>query len=177
MEAAAGPPVSAAVCTGSEGGSSHIRPMKIPTATSSTAAGLALSPTGLEVYAAGAGDDELAIFRRHRLPRELRFERALRHAGGDLAGLAVCAAAGLVGAVAAVVHGTDQVVVHLVCGRDLGVEGGEVRKWAQLPLEPGLIEKGLVRDPAQVTRGQDVSVRVAKGRFSARVTDEDQERS
>jgi len=28
-----------------------------------------------------------------------------------------------------------------------------------------------------VTRGQDVSVRVAKGRFSARVTDEDQERS
>jgi type IV pilus assembly protein PilM len=34
--------------------------------------------------------------------------------------------------------------------RLLTVEGGEVRKWAQLPLEPGLIEKGLVRDPAQV---------------------------
>ena len=40
-----------------------------------------------------------------------------------------------------------------------------------------LPEGPIVRDPAQVTRGQDVSVRVAKGRFSARVTDEDQERS
>lgn len=40
-----------------------------------------------------------------------------------------------------------------------------------------LPEGSIVRDPAQVDRGQDVSVRVAKGRFSARVTDADQDRS
>jgi Tfp pilus assembly PilM family ATPase len=34
--------------------------------------------------------------------------------------------------------------------RLLTVEGGEVQKWGQLSLDPGLIEKGLVRDPAQV---------------------------
>ncbi|KPK61095.1 MAG: hypothetical protein AMJ59_03870 [Gammaproteobacteria bacterium SG8_31] len=35
----------------------------------------------------------------------------------------------------------------------------------------------IVRDRSQVSVGQDVSVRVAVGRFSARVTDDDQERS
>ena len=34
--------------------------------------------------------------------------------------------------------------------RLLTVKGGEVQKWGQLPLKPGLIEKGLIRDPAQV---------------------------
>jgi len=34
--------------------------------------------------------------------------------------------------------------------RLLTVKGGKVEKWGQLPLEPGLIEKGLVRNPAQV---------------------------
>jgi type IV pilus assembly protein PilM len=34
--------------------------------------------------------------------------------------------------------------------RLLTVKSGTVQKWGQLPLEPGLIEKGLVRDPAQV---------------------------
>lgn len=34
--------------------------------------------------------------------------------------------------------------------RLLTVKGDEVQKWGELPLEPGLIEKGLVRNPAQV---------------------------
>ena len=34
--------------------------------------------------------------------------------------------------------------------RLLTVKGGEVQKWGQLPLDPGLIENGLVRDPARV---------------------------
>ena len=34
--------------------------------------------------------------------------------------------------------------------RLLTVKGGEVQKWGQVPLEPGLVENGLVRDPAQV---------------------------
>ena len=34
--------------------------------------------------------------------------------------------------------------------RLLTVKGGKVQKWGQLPLEPGLIEKGLVRDPVQM---------------------------
>jgi type IV pilus assembly protein PilM len=34
--------------------------------------------------------------------------------------------------------------------RLLTVKGGEVQKWGQMPLEPGLIDNGLVRDPAQV---------------------------
>jgi len=34
--------------------------------------------------------------------------------------------------------------------RLLTVKGGEVQKWEQVPLEPGLVENGLIRDPAQV---------------------------
>jgi len=34
--------------------------------------------------------------------------------------------------------------------RLLTVKEGEVRKWGQVPLEPGLVENGLVRDPARV---------------------------
>jgi len=34
--------------------------------------------------------------------------------------------------------------------RLLIAKGGEVQKWGQVPLEPGLVENGLVRDPAQV---------------------------
>lgn len=34
--------------------------------------------------------------------------------------------------------------------RLLTVKGGEVQKWGQVPLEPGLVENGLVRDPAKV---------------------------
>jgi len=34
--------------------------------------------------------------------------------------------------------------------RLLTVKGGEVQKWGQAPLGPGLVENGLVRDPAQV---------------------------
>ena len=34
--------------------------------------------------------------------------------------------------------------------RLLTVKGGAVQKWGQSPLEPGLIERGLIRDPAQV---------------------------
>ena len=34
--------------------------------------------------------------------------------------------------------------------RLLTVKEGEVQKWGQAPLEPGLVENGLVRDPAQV---------------------------
>lgn len=34
--------------------------------------------------------------------------------------------------------------------RLLTVKGGEVQKWGQVPLEPGLVENGLVRDPARV---------------------------
>ncbi|MFQ5814039.1 MAG: type IV pilus biogenesis protein PilM [Anaerolineae bacterium] len=34
--------------------------------------------------------------------------------------------------------------------RLLTVKGGEVQKWGQAPLEPGWVENGLIRDPAQV---------------------------
>jgi hypothetical protein len=34
--------------------------------------------------------------------------------------------------------------------RLLTVKGGKVQKWGQVPLEPGLVENGLVRDPVQV---------------------------
>jgi len=34
--------------------------------------------------------------------------------------------------------------------RLLTVKGGEVQKWGQVPLGPGLVENGLIRDPAQV---------------------------
>jgi type IV pilus assembly protein PilM len=34
--------------------------------------------------------------------------------------------------------------------RLLTVKGGKVQKWGQMPLEPGLVENGLIRDPVQV---------------------------
>jgi type IV pilus assembly protein PilM len=34
--------------------------------------------------------------------------------------------------------------------RLLTVKGGKVQKWGQVPLGPGLVENGLIRDPAQV---------------------------
>jgi type IV pilus assembly protein PilM len=34
--------------------------------------------------------------------------------------------------------------------RLLMVKGGEIQKWGRVPLQPGLVENGLVRDPAQV---------------------------
>lgn len=34
--------------------------------------------------------------------------------------------------------------------RLLTVKGGRVQKWGHVPLEPGLVENGLIRDPAQV---------------------------
>ena len=34
--------------------------------------------------------------------------------------------------------------------RLLTVKGGKVQKWGQVPLNPGLVENGLIRDPAQV---------------------------
>jgi type IV pilus assembly protein PilM len=46
--------------------------------------------------------------------------------------------------------------------RLLTVKGGEVQKWGQVALEPGLIENGLIRDPAQVSLAIDSLFREQK---------------
>jgi type IV pilus assembly protein PilM len=46
--------------------------------------------------------------------------------------------------------------------RLLTAKGGEVQKWGQMPLEPGLIENGLIRNPAQVSLAIDSLFREQK---------------
>ena len=54
--------------------------------------------------------------------------------------------------------------------RLLTVKGRKVQKWGQVPLEPGLVENGLVRDPAQVGLALEALFREQKVRKKGVIT-------
>jgi len=54
--------------------------------------------------------------------------------------------------------------------RLLTVKAGEVQKWGEVPLEPGLVENGLVRDPAQVGLALETLFREQKVRKKGVIT-------
>ncbi|MGA9349658.1 MAG: pilus assembly protein PilM [Anaerolineae bacterium] len=59
-------------------------------------------------------------------------------------------------------HGSRETVTVNIEERSLRlltVKGGAVQKWEQVPLDPGLVENGLIRDPGQVGSALDALFR------------------
>ena len=70
-------------------------------------------------------------------------------------------------------RGTQETVTVNIeerCLRLLTVKGRKVQKWGQVPLEPGLVENGLVRDPAQVGLALEALFREQKVRKKGVIT-------